>query len=69
LRAIKELAEEHHIPFTSIEDLCQNEKINKLLLNDIHKIGKAANKQPYEIPKVILLDSTPFTPEKYYIME
>ncbi|KAH7283970.1 hypothetical protein KP509_34G033300 [Ceratopteris richardii] len=62
-QALKGFAHAKGIQFESFDDLCNRDEAMKEVLQSLHKIGKTAHLQNFELPAKVKLLSQPWTPE------
>lgn len=56
-------AKQNNLEGQNLEALCKNEKVNKLIMDDITKVAKESKLLGFEFVKAISLEHDPFTPE------
>jgi long-subunit acyl-CoA synthetase (AMP-forming) len=64
LQNVEQKAKELGIQTESVADLCNKEEVQQFILEDFRSIGEEQQLQTWEIPKALLIETTPFTSEK-----
>lgn len=62
--ALRLWARENHHADTPLATLCTDKAVKTMILKDLQARGKAAGLQGFEIPKDLLLDPEPWSPER-----
>ena len=66
--ALKQAASENGIQGNGLEDLCHNEKVNKIVLQEMQGVGKKGGLQGIEIIEGVVLSDEEWTPQNVSLL-